>query len=325
MKRMKTLIVALLLCCLLAFCFSACKDPNGDGGNGGNGGNDGDDGAQTAVNQYEEFTAIITALIKDFAPQKDKDTDTVAKLAMASAPESVGTVESKKRAAAVAVIENLISADGMSEDSRYNTTANQMAAGNLIYALSIAKALNEKCGIEKDIYNVGMKIVDDSDPDYVSYAVITSNKKTKTAYLYEVDGSVETVYQIYVEYNSDTDYTARMIVLSMDGIIVDASKSEASSYYFYGDTDGRMLYMMGDWKHPQHQTQVVAYREDVDGKCYSTDDAEITKLCFNITKNDYTSIDIELLRSLKDSAENTITGEEFNGIIDSLVEEYGLE
>ncbi|MDE5549271.1 MAG: hypothetical protein K2J13_03365, partial [Clostridia bacterium] len=226
MKRIKTLLVTLMLCCLLAFCFSACKDPNGDGGTNG------EDGTQNEVNEYEEFTTIISAIIKNFVTQIDQENGSVAKLASSNVQESVGTI---KRSSVDAAIEYLDSLEDKDEDSSYNSTANQMAAGNLVYALSIAKALKEKCGIEKDIYNVGMKITDESEPDYITYAVITSNKTIKTAYLFEVDGRVETLYQIYVEYNSATEYTPRKIVLSMDGIVVDASKQEAASYYFYGD------------------------------------------------------------------------------------------
>ncbi|MDE5989963.1 MAG: hypothetical protein K2H36_00080 [Clostridia bacterium] len=305
MKKIKTLIVSLILCCLLVICFSACKDPSDNG--------DGKD-----VNEYEEFTQIITTVIEKFAPKKEEGAS-IAKLA-ANDGTSVGTIKSVSADAAI----DYLNSEGVKvEDDSYNNTANSMATGNLIYALSIAKALNEKCGVEKEIYDVAMKITSEEE-DYCSYAVITSSKEGKTAYLYSVDGNHETLYQIHVEYNSATDFSARMIVLSMDDIVVDGSKSEAASYYFYGDTKGKMLYMMGDWRNPEHQSQVLAYRENSDGKCYSSTDLTSVNTSFSMTKQDYTTIDLQLLRSLKDKAEKSITAEQFNELINGLAEQYGL-
>ena len=329
MKKIKMIIVSLMLCCLVAICFSACNDPNGD--NNGKGGN------QNGVNEYEEFTTIVSTVIKKYAPQQEQDGVAVAKLAAGisgNGQESIGTVEGL---AVDDVFNYLDYEDSKTQSSQYESTMNNMAVGNLIAVLSYVEALHEVSGDDK-VYDVPMKLLpEEKDENGIhiktsgGYAIVKSQGTHRIMYSYVKEGNSETVYKYDINYKSKDDFNATMVSVFMnENIVINGStfmdmqgNNQMSLYYFYGDTNGRSLLMMGDWINAD-ASNTLACKNGNDASVYLFNDNDILRECFLRVYSDYSRIDLTLARSLT-SAEKSFTQARYDKVAKKLCKEYGYE
>ena len=311
MKKFKIFLVSLVLCCALLLCFSACKDPNNDD-------------TQPKVTQYEEFSGILTNVIEKFAPSKDTDV-AVAKLAVVggNANESVGSIQGL---AVDNVFESLEAQSGLEENPSFEKDMDNTALRNLLMVLSYVNTLHEVCQVD-DVYNVPMRLMPHDYDNGIStsggYAIVKSQDTHKIMYLYNNDDNKEIVYKIDIDYKSKDNFTTTMIMLAMDGDIkITIEAKETSSYYFFGDTSDRALYMVGNWKE-EYNSKVAAYKSGANAKVKSTQNSDIVNECFRNLYSDYSNIDLTVARSAA-SAEKTFTQEQYDAVLAKLAEEYGL-
>ncbi|MDE7337409.1 MAG: hypothetical protein K2N32_04770, partial [Clostridia bacterium] len=126
-----------------------------------------------------------------------------------------------------------------------------------------------------------------------------------------------------INYKSKDDFSAKMAMVGMDEIDLNSKVDEASAYYFYGDTKGRMLYMIGSWGQ-KLSSGIVAYKGAESAPVYLVEESEVINNCFAGVRYDYTSIDLELVRSLKEKAEKSFSWDQYQETAKKLANEFGF-
>lgn len=317
-KSIKVLVVTAILCCILAVCLTACNDHDKNNGTGSNGSGNESNNSGNAVNEIQEFKTMMTAVINKF--NNDLKPNALMTAVSVSEIESGGDY----------VDDIYTFMDGIEEKEEEQGNGvqilNNLALSNLIGMLSFGEALHETSGADK-IYGIPMKYeFDKQDNLSVGYAIVQSTGTHRIAYLYSNDEQHgEVVYMYDIDYRSENDFSAEMIMLSTNKLDVQLQSGDAwYSYYFYGDTDSRCFYMTGGSDINGLQGSAV-YRDMSGANVYSIDGINHVYRCFDIVKNQYTHIDIKLLRSLKDSSEYVITNELYYKIAEDLMKEYGLK
>ncbi len=207
-----------------------------------------------------------------------------------------------------------------------------MAVTNLISVLAYVQTLGEVHNTDK-IYDKPFRIeptretVDGVEVVYSGgYAVVKSDNDRKILYFYNKDDehSTEGVYKYDINYKSKDDFSAKMAMVSMDEIELGSTEKETIAYYFYGDTNGRVLFMMGEWNKDMKSNNFVAYRGESEGAFGMFDSEKVVSDCFNFVNNDYNTIDLELVRSLKDGELKSITWRQYMDTAEKLSKEFGL-
>lgn len=318
MKKSAILIVSMILCCLLLVGLMACKDPQGELPSG-----------NKDVNEVEEFTEIMTAVIGEFVSMAKANTSISTQLATADGEVSVGTAS---RDTVDDAFDYLNEAPDKEDAPQYEQMAGSMAVTNLISVLAYVQTLGEVHDVDK-IYDKPFRIeptretVDDVEVVYSGgYAVVKSENNHKILYFYNKDDehSTEGVYKYDINYKSEDDFSAKMAMVSMDEIELGSTTKETIAYYFYGDTNGRVLFMMGEWNRDMKSNNFVAYRGESEGAFGMFDSEKVVSDCFNFVNNDYNTIDLELVRSLKDGELKSFTWKQYMDTAEKLAKEFGL-
>ena len=318
MKKKIVLFVAMAMCCLLFVGLVACKDPS-------------DSDNTKDVNEVEEFTEILNAVIGKFVDMTKSDSTATAQLAMASSEESVGSIS---RDTVDSAFEYLDGQSGKKESPIHEKMLSAVAVNGLVSVLAYAQTLSEVHNIDK-IYNVPFRIepakenIDGVDIEYSGgYAIIVSKDDHKILYFYNKDeeNSNETLYKYDINYKSKDDFSAKMAMLAMDEIELNSKVDEASAYYFYGDTKDRTLFMMGEWGESAMLTSnAVGYRSET-GAAFGTFDTDgIINKTFEFVRSDYTSMDLELVRSLVKQDMKSFTWKQYVDNTDKIAKEHGIK
>ncbi|MDE7348335.1 MAG: hypothetical protein K2N53_01580, partial [Clostridia bacterium] len=155
------------------------------------------------------------------------------------------------------------------------------------------------------------------------YAVILSEGNHIVVYLYGKDSAIgETVYKYDIDYVSDSEFSAKMITLNISQPDVDDAE-DSGVYYFYGDTDGAALMMD---RNPKNEDNSALCYKSSDGEVsFKSDNIDAFGYCYAKVKSQYADIDFDLIRSLKDTCQTSVSEQEFNELADLLCEKYGIE
>ena len=158
------------------------------------------------------------------------------------------------------------------------------------------------------------------------FAVILAEGSRITVYFYGKDDTVgELVYKYDVDYVSDSEFSARMIMLNKSRLDSDDNR-KIGSYYFYGDTDGDVVCGLYQTNYDGDDNgSAITYKSADSDFCYRSADQVAVRQCFSKVKSEYDGIDLELVRSLKNSCQNTVDIQQYNQIADRLCEQYGIE
>ena len=117
-----------------------------------------------------------------------------------------------------------------------------VALSNFIAMFSYGEVLSQVSGTDK-IYDIPMKV--DMGEDifpHTGYVIVKSKGTHRIAYLYASSERYgEIVYMYDIDYISAENFSARMLLLTMDTIEIKNERSESISYYIYGDTDNRAI------------------------------------------------------------------------------------
>lgn len=308
MKKSKVLIILTLLCCILVINLAACKDPSGDYTD-----------SMTGEEQFNEYRQIATAVL-DKLTGKSQSEISVTKLSADSANGKKNEFTKSERLQGVYDYLGAVEDKEISKSDLVNVSALNFVS-TLIYG-----ELWNKYGNTDKFYGVPMKIEwGESISPSESYVVVLSKGARKIAYMYGKDEKAgEVVYVYDIDYVNADEFSAKMISLAMDELNVKSSALNASSYYFYGDTDGRSLIMSGIWKAEESYGELL-YKATADSSHYSIKDLSIINSCFSKLRVEYDDIDLKLIRSLKNRYEFSVTREQHNEAAYELLARYGLQ
>lgn len=309
-KSIKILIVLTILCCMLVVGLTACSDPADNGGS-----NSGNESGDVGINEIQEFKTIMSAVLDKFAK---KPTAQIASAAEASG-ESLDVIDE--------ICEYMNGVEGKQEaQGEEKEILDSVAVTNFVAMLAFGEVLSEVSGSDK-IYGVPMTLnFGENTVPSVGYAIVQSKGTHRIAYMYGSDEKIgEMVYMYDVDYRGENDFSAKMIALSLKSLDAEPKADENwFSYYFYGDTDSRACYMTGA-KTSDYTDGQVAYKNKNNSSVYTTSDVGVTNTCFSKVKAQYSDIDVELIRTLKQSSKYNITHEQYMKTAGELSKEYGIE
>ncbi len=311
-KSIKVLVVAAILCCILAVCLTACNNPDKNNGTGSNGSGNESNNSGNAINEIEEFRSIMSNVLDKFNTKEEAQL--LSKMSTAKVFEYASERE---------IYKFMESAE--KEVYEKDEILDMVALSNFIAMFSYGEVLSQVSGTDK-IYDIPMKV--DMGEDifpHTGYVIVKSKGTHRIAYLYASSEKYgEIVYMYDIDYISAENFSARMLLLTMDTIEIKNERSESISYYIYGDTDNRAIFMKGEWSE-EASYGAMAYRDIASGISYITSSEKSVDSCFAKIKSHYEGIDMELLRTLKDNVKYDIAYEQYNKVADELLEKYDVQ
>jgi len=333
MKKKILVMVALLCIMSMLVAFAGCAgkgNGNSLGGetesgwqsdNVGSGnissGNEG--GSTSDVNEVEQFGQIMTAVLNEFSGRLKTNNVLLSNLATEIVSgENVGFEKSP-------ALQEIYDYMDTVEDKEIfeDNLMNEIAVRNFIAVRAYGELINKLCDTDK-IYGVPIELdMGKNTSPSTAYSIILSEGTHIVVYLYGKDDTVgEMVYKFDVDYVSDSEFSAKMIMLNMPQLNSDETEN-VYSYYFYGDTDGRTLYSV--YGGNDNGGNGLCYKESDSNVCYRSVNRDAIKQCLSKVKSEYDEIDVELIRALKGSCKCSATYQQYSEIADKLCEQYGVE
>ena len=327
MKKKITLMIALLCIVSILVAFAGCAGKGGgnslggEKGSGQSSGNvsSGDAGGSTSdVSQVEQFRKVITAVLNEFSGRLK--TNGVLLSSLSTEIVSGENIDFEKSSALQEIYDYMDTVED--KDIVEEKLMNEIAMRNFIAVRAYGELINKLCNTD-EIYGVPIELDmgNDTSPS-TAYSIILSEGTHIVVYLYGRDDKTgEMVYKFDVDYVSDSEFSAKMMTLVMPQLDSDDTEN-AFAYYFYGDTDGRALY--GVYNGDNGDSALLYKKADSDA-CYSSANSDAVNHCFSKVKPEYDAIDLDLIRSLKDSCKCSASYQQYSEIADKLCEQYGIE
>lgn len=332
MKKKITVIIALLCIISMLVAFAGCAGkgndnaPGGSTGNGqqsgnvssGNASSGNEDGSQLpSVNESQQFRKVMSAVLNEFSSRLRTEAVLLTSLATEIVSgENVGFEKSEALQEIFDYMDSVVDKERIEEK-----LMNEIAIRNFVAVLAYGELIDNSSEADK-IYGVPIEIkMRENISPSSFYAVILSEGNHIVVYLYGKDDVLgEVIYKYDIDYVSDSEFSAKMITLN----ISDVDDAEDSGvYYFYGDTDGAAL-MIG--RNPKDEDNGELLYKSSDGDVsFKSDNIAAFSYCYSKVKSQFADIDFDLIRSLKDTCQTSVTEQEINELADLLCEKYGIE
>ncbi|MDE7191933.1 MAG: hypothetical protein K2O35_05665 [Clostridia bacterium] len=324
MKKKITVIIALFCIISMLVAFAGCAGkgndnaPGGATGSGQQSGNE--DGSQLpSVNESQQFKKVISAVLNEFSSRLKAKNVLLSSLATEIVSgENVGFEKSE-------ALQEIFDYMGAVEDkeSIEEKSMNEIAIKNFVAVLAYGELIDNSSEADK-IYGVPIEIkMSENTSPSSCYAVILSEGNHIVVYLYGKDDAVgEVIYKYDIDYISDSEFSAKMITLNISQPDVDDAE-DSGVYYFYGDTDGAALMISGNLK--DEDNCALSYKSSDGDASFRSDNIDAFGYCYSKVKSQYGNIDFDLIRSLKDTCQNSVTEQEFKELADLFCEKYGIE
>lgn len=338
MKKKITVIIALFCIVSVLFALVACDgigdkdkssesvqsgDKTNSGSQSGDNTNSGSQsGEVTTKSEIQHLRKVMTAVLNEFSGIAKYSNSLLTNLSVGASGD--GKVEFEKSVALQDIYDCMGTAEN--KETVEEKWMNEIAVRNFIAVLTYGELIDQYCNTDK-IFGLPLeiKMAENTLPS-TAYAIILSEGSRITVYFYGKDDTVgELVYKYDVDYVSDSEFSARMIMLNKSRLDSDDNR-KIGSYYFYGDTDGDVVCGLYQTNYDGDDNgSAITYKSADSDFCYRSADQVAVRQCFSKVKSEYDGIDLELVRSLKNSCQNTVDIQQYNQIADRLCEQYGIE